>query len=189
MKAAILAGMVTLTACAQTPVNFTEDVTLTAWQTAKAIQSVRFPAASGSGDLEFCIAKSVSNNSITFADSADSFFGAYTGTYYQDTDSQTAGGGSIIQHSSDQGVVALGVTSYEASALVKRFVRFKLTATPGNYEFTDLEQVQANSGVVPNTGFTPIGAFSGASPDLAIESLRQISENINACRNSGTPLI
>ncbi len=183
MRNLLLLACLALAACAQTPMNFNEDVTLKPWQTSEALQSVRFPANSRGGDLEFCVAKNVINPAVTFADSADSFFGAFTGTYYHDTDTTTVGGGSVIQHSSEKGVIAVGVTSYELSALVKRYVRFQLTATNDQYEFDKLEQVQANSGAVPNNGFHPVGAFSGANPKKALESLEEIAKNIDYCRN------
>lgn len=182
MKGLILTAFFVLTACAQAPVKFSEDITLVAWQSAEAVDSVRFPAESTSGDLEFCVARNVVNNSVTFSDSADSFFGAYTGTYYHDTDSQTVGGGSVIQHSSDKGVIAVGVTSYQASTFVKRYVRFKLIAMNNEYEFANLEQVQADSGSAPNTGFHPVGAFAGAAPDKVVASLKSIAEKIDECR-------
>lgn len=183
MKKAILPAFLALTACAQAPIKFDDDVTLAPWHSAESIQSVRFPAKETSGDLEFCVVKSVANDSITFSDSADSFYGAYTGNYYHDTDSQTVAGGSIIQHSSNKGVIAVGVTSYNASSLVKRFVRFKLTATTDQYEFENLEQAQADSGVVPNSGFQPVGAFQGANPDQALASLEDIARKIDRCRS------
>ncbi|MGP9834207.1 hypothetical protein ACTZWX_17220 [Marinobacter sp. NSM] len=178
LVALVLAG------CAQTPVSLGQNVTLKPWQSSKAIESVRFGADSSGGDLEFCVAKSVVNPSVSFADSADSFFGAYTGTYYHDTDTKTVSGGSVIQHSSERGVIAVGVTSYEVSALVKRYVRFQLSATDSEYEFSNLEQVQAYSGAAPNTGFHPVGAFSGANPELALKALQRISANIDRCRSS-----
>ncbi|MFT7337635.1 MAG: hypothetical protein ACI92B_000957 [Marinobacter maritimus] len=182
MKRMILLSSLALSACAQAPVTFTQDVTLAPWHSAKAVSSVRFPASSTGGDLEFCVAKNVVNSSVTFSDSADSFFGAYTGNYYQKTESQTAGGGSVIQHSSEKGVIAVGVTSYTVSALVKRFVRFKVTATKNQYEFENIEQVQVNSGAAPNAGFQPVGAFQGANPYLAIAALNDIAVQIDRCR-------
>ena len=184
MKKLILSACAALTACAQNPINFTQDVTLEPWQSSKAVQSARFPAKSSGGDLEFCVAKNVVNPAVTFADSADSFFGSFTGTYYHDTDTDTVGGSSVIQHSSSRGVIAVGVTGYEVSALVSRYVRFQLTATNGLYEFDNLEQVQANSGAAPNTGFTPVGAFAGANPELALKALEQIADKIDRCRSN-----
>lgn len=184
MKHLWILAVLFVTGCAQTPVNLSQDVTLKPWQSAQAVESVRFPAEASGGDLEFCVAKSVVNPSVTFADSADSFFGAFSGLYYFDTDTDTVGGGSVIQHSSDRGVIALGVTSYDVSALVKRYVRFQLSATAGEYEFAKLEQVQANSGAAPNTGFKPVGAFTGAHPDLALSALEQVAADIDRCRSS-----
>ncbi|WP_417315712.1 hypothetical protein [Cycloclasticus pugetii] len=176
--------VIILTGCAHNPVSLSQDVTLVPWHSTEAIGSVRFPADSDSGDVEFCVAKNVVNSSVTFSDSANSFFGAFTGNYYQTTDSETSGGGSVIQHASEKGVIAVGVTSYEVSSLIKRFVRFKLTAKPRQYEFENIEQVQANSGAAPNTGFQPVGAFTGANPDLALEALEKIVADIDRCRES-----
>ncbi|WP_138436512.1 hypothetical protein [Marinobacter shengliensis] len=183
MKHLWIVAALFFTGCAQTPVELSRDVTLQPWHSAQSIRSVRFPAQSSGGDLEFCTAKNVVNPSVTFADSSDSFFGAFTGTYYSRTDSTTVGGGGVIQHSSDKGVIAVGVTSYEVSALVKRYVRFQLTATTDQYEFENIEQVQANSGAAPNNGFHPVGDFSGANPKMALDSLEEIARNIDYCRN------
>lgn len=181
VAAAILAA--SLTGCAQTPVDLGQNVALKPWGSAQAVDAARFPAQASSGDLEFCVARSLVNDSVTLSDSSDSFFGVYSGAYYHDTDSEASAGGEVMQHASDKGVIAAGIISYQPSSLVKRFVRFKLIATPSEYEFTNLEQAQANSGAAPNTGFNPVGAFSGAHPELVLNSLEEVARQIDRCRS------
>lgn len=157
------------------------------WASGESITSVTFTRTGGSGSLPQCIAEIVSNQGETISDSSGSFFGAYTGNYYSRNNSQQVTGGNVLEHTSTDGktVVSSGSTRYQASALVARSVRFKLTAKKTDngvdYRFSSLQQAQLNSGAAANTGYNPIGSWSGANPDLAMKSLSDLTDQINEC--------
>ncbi|MBZ5489141.1 hypothetical protein HW452_16600 [Halomonas aquamarina] len=185
-----------LSGCAsqQTAMDFSRfgDVQLGQWGggvNAQAVKSVAF-AHPSAGDVDqdklaACVAENVTNRGVTLSDTAGSHFGTYTGNYYQQSNQHSVGGGSVIVREGSGNIVAEGITEYSASALVKRAVRFTMTAQLGEsgnvYRFSNLEQAQLNSGAVANSGFDKIGAWQGANPDLALVSLEQLSSNIDNC--------
>ena len=159
------------------------DVTYEQWHSAQALESVHLDSAAKGGDLEMCVAQNVQNKSTTLQDTTGSFYGVYTGTYYQVENSRETGGGDVLLYSRDGNVVAQGVVDYQASPLVARVVRYTLTVSDGGYEFTNLEQAQTNTGAAVNPGFDKIGAFAGADPDKALSSLRSVASKIDRCRS------
>lgn len=165
------------------------NINLEPWYSGKAVTSVTF---SYPGDVEgdrlpMCLAQSISNRSVSLEDSSRSFYGAYTGNYYSISSAREAPGGNVLSYvgRDARSAVANGSTSYDASALVRRAVRFSLFVDINGgrrvMSFTNLEQAQLSTGVAKNTGFNRIGAWSGANPDLAIASLKSLSEQINNC--------
>lgn len=148
--------------------------------------SVESVYVSGGRSVPACVASAVQNESITLSDSAGSFVGAYTGTYYQANKSREAGGGTVIQHASADGseVVARGVTRYKAG-LIERAVRFTLmTEVVGarvTYAFSNLEQAQTNTGYAANAGFHSIHARPGGGAGQVLESLKDVAAEIDQC--------
>ena len=49
--------------------------------------------------------------------------------------------------------------------------------------FTDIMQAQKETGVATNTGFTPVGAWDGANPDMALSTLKDVATKIQNCMN------
>ncbi|MNR34942.1 hypothetical protein D3C85_1527530 [compost metagenome] len=101
---------------------------------------------------------------------------------------EAGGGGVIVQASKDgRSVVAERVTEYSTSSLIpiQRAVRFTLSAKVGDagrtFYFSKLEQAQLDTGVASNTGYRKIGVWSGANPDLALSSIRDVAGSINGC--------
>lgn len=182
LAVSLFAATLAITGCSTQRVTINEDVSYQPWQSAEAIETVRFPATEESGNTTLCVAKIVSNNSVTLQDSSGSFWGPYTGRYYQNNKSFQAGGGDVIIYQDDRSIVARGVSEYAASAFVNRAVRFTLTVSDNQYEFSNIEQAQMNTGVAPNTGYHKIGAWSGADPDKAVSSLKLIAQEIDSCR-------
>ena len=157
------------------------------WATAESVSAVAFERKGRAGNLPLCVAAVVSNTGETLSDSSNSFFGAYSGNYYNIQKSVQAAGGDVLQFvSSDaSSLVATGSVRYEASALVHRSVRFKLVAQQDesgrNYRFSDLAQAQINTGAAANTGYGPIGSWAGANPDLALGALGRVADEIERC--------
>jgi len=154
---------------------------------AEAVTAVQFNRAGHCGDIPACVAETVSNQGETLADSSGSFVGAYTGNYYSIQRSSQAAGGSVLEHVTADGksVVASGSTRYSASALVSRSVRFRLSVKQGEsvrtYRYSNLAQAQLDTGAAANSGYNPIGAWSGANPDLALDSLSKLTDEIERC--------
>jgi len=154
---------------------------------AELVEGVVFTRPGKADDLPECIAATVSNQGETLSDSSGSFVGAYTGNYYNVQRSTNTAGGSVIEYASPDGrsVVASGLTRYNANALVARSVRFKLSVKQGEsgriYRYGNLGQAQLNTGSVANNGYNPIGAWAGANPNLALDSLSRLTDNIERC--------
>lgn len=190
VKPAFFVALALLAGCAgqgRMPVVNQFDAKYSPWASAEAVSSVTFQRPGSAGDIAPCVAEVVSNQGETLSDSSGSFFGAYTGNYYSFEKSTQAAGGSVIEYVAPDAssVVASGSTRYSASSLVSRSVRFKLAveqdAAERTYRYSSLGQAQLDSGVVANTGYGPIGSFAGANPDLALQALDQLTNNIEKC--------
>lgn len=147
------------------------------------------PTATKGDALPLCVAKVVRNDSVTLGDKASSFFGAYTGTYYQKNSAREAGGGSVIQYASDDRsqVEAQGVEKYTFGGLlpIEVAVRYglsaKVAANARTFVFSGLNQAQLQTGAASNDGFNKVGAWPGARPERAVEAVKKVAVNINDC--------
>jgi len=187
---AAIAGALLLSACAsqgRMPVLNQYNAEFSPWASSEAVSAVAFTRSGGPGDIPGCVAATVSNQGQTLSDSSGSFFGAYTGNYYRSEQSSQVAGGSVIEYVAPDGgsVVASGSTEYSAGALVSRAVRFKLSVKQQGdgrkYRYTGIQQAQSNTGAAANTGFTPVGAWAGANPDMALASLERLTDSIESC--------
>jgi len=163
------------------------DAKFQPWSSAESVNAVSFIRSGAPGSLPLCVALVVSNSGETLSDSSNSFFGAYTGNYYSLEKSVQVGGGNVLQYVApdNNSLVAEGAVRYEVSSLVTRSVRYKLSASQldggRSYVFSDLAQAQINSGAASNTGYGPVGSWSGANPDLALQSLERVADEIERC--------
>lgn len=146
-----------------------------------------------SNKLKVCIARSISNDDVQLSDSSASFYGAYTGKYYNVDKSTVSRGGEVVSASSstDTAIVANGTTSYFYNAglmNVERVVRFTVDIMPvkagPQFTFSNLKQAQKNTGTVANTGFNPIGSWEGAGPYQTVQALDKVAADISACAKS-----
>lgn len=155
MKYPLILAALALSACAAPYQRATiaEDVTYKPWKEWEAIDSVRFPAQS-SGDLSSCVAESV-----------------------------TSYGSQVIAHADSDKVIAHGLTHFPITQYVSHALRFTLTATPGQYAFTRLEQGMQNSAIGQGANFYPVGAFAGGGADQAVAALKDIATSIDRCRS------
>lgn len=163
------------------------DAEFAPYASAEAVTAVQFHRDGRSGDIPSCVAEIVSNQGETLADSSRSFVGVYTGNYYSIQRSSQSAGGSVLEHVAQDGksVVASGSARYSAGALVTRSVRFKLALKQSDsgriYRFSSLGQAQLDTGAAANNGYTPIGSWPGANPDLALAALSGITDQIERC--------
>lgn len=158
------------------------------------ISSVKFeysaPPPELANALPACLARVIDNRSVTLSDSSGSFFGAYSGHYYTQNNTRETGGGAVLSHVSDdsKSAIAQGTVKYTTTMAllpIERSVRFVVAANINNesrsFSFEKLEQAQLTTGAVANNGYSSLGAWSGADPDLAIASLRKIADSLNNC--------
>lgn len=136
--------------------------------------------------LPFCVASTVTNESIMVSDSAGSFVGAYTGNHYQYNRSQEVGGGNVIQFISKDGnsVVARGTTRYWAG-MIERAVRFTVSIKDDglsrSYRFTGVEVAQISSGSWPNSGYMKAAMNLGTGGAHALGNMKKIANDIDVC--------
>lgn len=138
--------------------------------------------------LKLCVAENVSNSAITLTDSAGSHF-TPSGWWHQDGNTTTVQGGQAIQYVDDAQQVMLARGNLDAGStamgLTREFARYQLRASikPGQIGlvFTDIEQAQQATGSVSNSGFTPVGTWSGAGPMQIYTALQSVADRIKNC--------
>lgn len=188
----ITVAVVGLTACA-TSVDLPERVqTVPGTSGGRYIERIDFsytPAQPRSfSQLKLCIAEHVHDKGATLRDSAGSFVGAATGTYYQIQRNQAVSGGPVFKYI-DEGsttLVASGLTRTASSAgLVVDLVRFDLKAATGpqglTLVFSQIARAQENTGGMANDGFGPVGAWPGARAPEVYTALEQLAGRLKAC--------
>ena len=149
----------------------------------QAGQSVGFAKA------KLCVVENVANNTVSLQDSAGSFVGPATGTYYRNSSSQTVQGGGVFKYIDDDSstLVATGTTDGGTSALglVRDLVKFDLKVeTAGEavtIKFSNILRAQQNTGSLANDGFQPIGTWRGSRFQGVYESLEGIAGKIRQC--------
>ncbi len=136
--------------------------------------------------LALCVASSIDNGAIQLKDSSGSFVGAYSDNYYNIEKSNTISGGPTIQHASQGGVVANGVTSYSSMAIkyyVKYTLRVQQTESGLRYIFSNIQQAQGNTGSIPNSGFSKINTdkWSASGAESVIKLLDGELYKVQSC--------
>ncbi|RKS87412.1 hypothetical protein DES39_0639 [Orbus hercynius] len=142
-------------------------------------------------NVKICLASNISNATVTLNDNTGSYFGAYSGHYYQNTNTSTVQGGSSIITESKDKVVGSGVAEYYSSGIIPRlqYARYIVTVSPQKnstqYLFTQIEQASKDTGAGTNNGFSYVGAWSSADPLKVIGSLDSEVAKITNCLNNG----
>ena len=150
--------------------------------------------AQGSRDfskIKLCVAENIANNDASLRDSAGSFVGAYTGTYYQTNHTQTVSGKDVFKYVDDKAstLVASGTTISVSQQLisVKDIVKFELKAAAAGsnvtLQFFNITRAQQDTGMVANDGFNPVGVWSGARSQDVYASLEAVANKVKACVN------
>lgn len=149
----------------------------------QADREIAFAAA------KLCVAETINNSAVTLSDSAGSFVGAATGTYYSNDKSRTVAGGSVFKYVDDTvtTLIANGTADGGPAAwgLTRDILKFDLkVATSGTgitLKFSNIVRAQQNTGSGVNIGFTPIGTWKGAKPLQVYNALEGIATKLKAC--------
>ena len=136
--------------------------------------------------LKSCILSNVTNNQVQLTDGSKSFTGAYTGNYYNVQTSSSVQGGSVIQAETEKGIIFAGTGEYVTPTMgVKRTVRFTSEVVPegkqAQFIFSNIQQVQNDSGAISNNGFFDVGSWDAASPEAVIAVLNEKANAISSC--------
>jgi len=193
---AVLAAMV-ISGCATTPIeNLPDNVKLSApgrmgQQTVEVITFEREGPAKQ--NLATCAAMNIENNSVTLSNDT-SFVGAFTGNYYHGRSEKVVGGGSTLQAQDGETgvVVASGAEEYSKSGLIPiaSVVRFKALLAPLEdrtvVQFKNIEVAQKSTGSIPNSGFSPLGSWTGSYTMDAYGAMERVAESILDCAHGAS---
>lgn len=136
---------------------------------------------------KMCIAENISNNDVTLRDSAGSFVGAYTGTYYQNSNVQQIAGKELFKYVDDSSsvLIANATTIADTMFLIKDVIKFEVKLGINdkniNLVFSNIKRAQQNSGSMSNNGFDNVAVSSGARSDKIYAHLEGISNKIKQC--------
>lgn len=141
--------------------------------------------------IKLCVAENISNNAVSLNDTAGSFVGAATGTYYQANNSQSVSGGEVFKYVDDKlaTLIAKGtaVATSKSLAVTKDFIRFELKASSSDSNvgliFSNITRAQQNTGSIANDGFNPVGVWSGARAPDVYATLESVASKIRNCVN------
>lgn len=142
----------------------------------------------GFNKLKLCVAEKVSNRAVQL-DDASGFRGPITGNFYAANHRQTVEGSDVFKYSDatlstliangtvDGGPVALALTR----SIVKYDLKASVNASQVILVFTNISSAQKSTGYVANSGFAPVGTWSGAYPMQTYAALDGIAKDIKAC--------
>ncbi|MBF7694153.1 hypothetical protein [Acinetobacter pollinis] len=142
-------------------------------------------------NIKLCAAQVFQNNSVSLNDTAGSFFGSYTGNYYEKNNSQTINSANLFKYIDEKNkiVIVTGNTKTKAqqAGLITDIVQYdvKLEDKSNEIKFTfqNILRAQQNTGALQNSGFSSIGTWSGARAPGVIESLNTLASKYKNCIN------
>ena len=195
--ALILSVSIFVASCAMHKVDpaLPSNVTLTAPDSygGQYIQQIDFTypyTSKAKASAAKCVAFNVSNKSVVISDSSNSFVGSYTGNVYHLNKSQTLGGGQVTQYADkEQGIVVADGRTEAFFTIMgmpnAKIIDYKLMVdASGNstvVSFSDIKAAMRETGYASNSGPIPLGAWSGAKPMLAYNSLKNIADKLAKC--------
>lgn len=141
--------------------------------------------------LKLCVAENVSNNAVALRDSAGSFVGAATRTYYEVNNVRTVEGSGVFKYVDDSlsTLIANGTTvsGENSTTFIKDFVRFELKAGVSGNDvsliFYSITRAQQSTGSLSNDGFGPVGVWTGARTSDVVASIEGVAGRIKGCLN------
>ena len=187
----ILLSILLLASCASTPSNLPSNIEVEKGaMNASYIKHVYFDYPSDR-PISFekarqCVALHIDNKPQIIKDSSRSWVGPYTGNYYRGGNTAVVGGGQVINTSSNelQSIVASGNTKY-STGLTSDIVQFKmilsLNETGSRVSFVNIERAQKNTGMLENSGFSPVGVWTGSRYKQVYAELERLAAEINIC--------
>lgn len=195
MKNLILIGslMIGLVGCVQAPIELPNNVkTVSMGLSGKQTQIDTVDGSFAVSDevpfnkISLCAVDVFQNNGVTLSDNANSFFGAYTGNYYQKNNSQQVASGERLKYSDEKTKTLVVHGNVETKpSLVINIIQYdaKIQATPNQVKLTyqNILRAQKNTGVLANDGFSPVGTWAGAKAPTVIDLLNKLSAKYKSC--------
>lgn len=196
-KIALTLGLTSiLTGCVQAPIQLPSNVTTVNMKaTGKQTQIDKVDGSfSVSKDVTFknlslCAAEVFPNNGQTLTDSNGSFFGAYSGNFYQKNNSQQVAANERVKYS-DESTKTLIIhgTAETKPAMVVDLIQYdvKIQGTQDEIKlvFQNILRAQKNTGGVVNDGFNPVGTWVGARSESVIAVLNGLANKYKSCIES-----
>lgn len=138
--------------------------------------------------VKMCIASNLTNDEVQLRDSAGSFVGS-SGNYYQSKNSQTVQGGGIFKYADDasKSLVARGSVSRQGGlgGIISWAIRFDLEvsieASAVKMRMLHVESAMRNTGSASNSGFMPVGVWSGSPYKKNILALNEVADQLKTC--------
>lgn len=141
--------------------------------------------------VKVCAASTFTNDGVSLQDSAGSFVGAYSGQYYEKSNSQQISGGNVFKLIDDQSntIIATGnkKTKAQQGGLIVDYIKYdakiSLIENKVQVQFQNIQAAQQNTGGSTNNGYRPIGTWSGARAPAAIETIDNLATSFKNCLN------
>lgn len=141
--------------------------------------------------IKLCSAQVFQNNSVTLNDNVGSFVGSYTGHFYEKSNNQTINPTNLFKYVDEKSNILIisGNTKTKAqqAGLITDIIQYdaKIEKDSNEIKFTfqNILKAQQSTGVVQNSGFGPIGTWSGARAPAVIESLDLLANKYKNCVN------
>ncbi|MCG2574229.1 hypothetical protein LVY74_11775 [Acinetobacter sp. ME22] len=200
MKKTILGSLVStfiLTGCSMSPITLPSNVSTvpTGMGQSTYIDHVNYsfiPSKIVSFDnVKACAVTVFTNDGVMLMDNAGSFFGAYTGNYYQKQNSQYINGGNVFKYVDDKNNILIATgnkkTRPQQAGLVTDIVKYDAKVVLKNNQieliFQNIGAAQESTGSIKNSGFRQIGTWSGARAPAALDTLQMLSNGFKDCLN------
>lgn len=143
------------------------------------------------GNPAKCVALATNSNEYTLTDSVGSHFGAFTGTYYRNSNKRQTGGGDSLIYADKTSAIGKGNTDGDYTfglVSMKKIVNYKvdldISKSKSRIIFTDIKSALQSTGVIDNNGFIRAGAWPGAKPELVYDLLSTVASNLKSCLRS-----
>lgn len=142
-------------------------------------------------NIKVCAASVFTNDSVSLKDAAGSFVGAYSGQYYEKSNSQQISAGNVFKLIDEQSntIIVTGnmKTKPQQGGLIVDYIKYdaKISLINSNVQlvFQNIQAAQQNTGGSSNNGFRSIGTWSGARAPAAIETIDNLATSFKNCLN------
>lgn len=143
------------------------------------------------GQIKLCAASVFTNDTMILQDNSGSFFGSYTGKYYEKNNTQQLAGGDVFKYVDEKTntLIATGNTKTrpQQGGLIFDYIKYdaKISLDKNNVQlvFQNLKAAQESTGTATNKGFRQIGTWSGARAPAALEAIEKVAISFKGCLN------